>query len=104
MARGGTCESLAGVPDPGDGDTVNVGALRLTGYRPFETRTGPTLRAIYDLASPSAGVWMFGPGESGNPLSPQFGDLLEPWSKVRYRQLGPPTGTTLTLILKPSAR
>jgi penicillin amidase len=92
------------VPDPGDGDTVNVGVLRLTGERPFEARAGPTLRAIYDLSGSSAGVWMFGPGESGNPLSPQFGDLLEAWSKVRYRPIGPPVGAALTLILKPSAR
>jgi penicillin amidase len=92
------------VPDPGDGDTIDVGALRLTGERPFEARTGPTLRAIYDLSGASAGVWMFGPGESGNPLSPEFGDLLESWSKVRYRLIGPPAGAALTLTLKPPAR
>ncbi|HEY4037502.1 MAG TPA: penicillin acylase family protein, partial [Burkholderiaceae bacterium] len=92
------------VPDPGDGETVNVGVLRLTGERPFEARAGPTLRAIYDLSGASAGVWMFGPGQSGNPLSPQFGDLLEAWSKVRYRPIGPPAGPALTLTLKPSVR
>jgi penicillin amidase len=92
------------VPDPGDADTVNVGALRLTGERPFEARAGPTLRAIYDLSGASAGVWMFAPGESGNPLSPEFGDLLEPWSKVRYRLIGLPAGTALTLTLKPPVR
>jgi penicillin G amidase len=92
------------VPDPGDGETVNVGVLRLTGERPFEARAGPTFRAIYDLSGASAGVWMFGPGQSGNPLSSQFGDLLEPWSKVRYRPIGSPVGPALTLILKPSVR
>jgi penicillin G amidase len=92
------------VPDPGDGETVNVGMLRLKGERPFEARAGPSLRAIYDLSGASSGVWMFGPGQSGNPFSPQFGDLLEPWSKVRYRPISPPAGTALTLILKPSTR
>jgi len=92
------------VPDPGDSETVNVGALRLKGERPFEARAGPSLRAVYDLSSSFSGAWMFGPGQSGNPFSPQFGDLLEAWSKVRYRPIGPPAGTTLTLILKPSAR
>jgi penicillin amidase len=92
------------VPDPGDNETINVGMLRLKGERPFEARAGPSFRAVYDLSSSSSGAWMFGPGQSGNPFSPQFGDLLEAWSKVRYRPIGPPAGTALTLILKPSAR
>jgi len=92
------------VPDPGDGDTVNVGVLRLKGERPFEARAGPSLRIIYDLSSGASGVWMFGPGQSGNPVSPQFGDLLEAWSKVRYRPIDPPAGAPLKLMLKPSSR
>lgn len=92
------------VRDPGDGDTVNVGVLRLKGERPFEARAAPSLRAIYDLSGASSGVWMFGPGQSGNPFSPQFGDLLEAWGKVRYRPIDPPAGPALTLTLKPSER
>ncbi len=92
------------VPDPGDSETVNVGVLRLKGERPFEARAGPTLRAVYDLSGSFSGAWMFGPGQSGNPFSAQFGDLLEAWSKVRYRPIGSPAGTAPTLILKPSAR
>jgi penicillin amidase len=89
------------VPQAGDGDTVDVGVLRLRGERPFEAHAGPSCRMIYDLAGGASGVWMFGPGQSGNPFSPQFGDLLEPWSKVRYRPLEPPAKPALTLILKP---
>jgi penicillin amidase len=90
------------VPQPGDGDTINVGVLRLKGERPFEARAGPSLRMIYDLSSGTSGVWMFAPGQSGNPLSSQFGDLLEAWSKVRYRPIDPPARPALTLMLKPS--
>ena len=90
------------VRDPGDGDTINVGVLRLRGERPFEARAAPSLRAIYDLSNGSSGVWMYGPGQSGNPFSPQFGDLLEAWSKVRYRPIGPPAGAAVTLTLKPA--
>jgi penicillin amidase len=89
-------------PDPGDGDTINVGVLRLKGERPFEARAGPSLRAIYDLSGGFSGAWMFAPGQSGDPFSLQFGDLLEPWRKVRYRPIGPPAGKALMLILKPS--
>jgi penicillin amidase len=90
-------------PQPGDGDTVDVGVLRLRGERPFEARAGPSCRMIYDLAVGASGAWMFAPGQSGNPFSPQFGDLLEPWRKVRYRPIEPPGNPALTLILKPSA-
>jgi penicillin G amidase len=90
------------VSQPGDGDTINVGVLRLRGERPFEARAGPSLRMIYDLSNGSSGVWMFAPGQSGNPLSAQFGDLLEAWSKVRYRPIGAPARPALTLMLKPS--
>jgi penicillin amidase len=92
------------VQQPGDGDTIDVGVLRLRGERPFEARAGPSCRMIFDLAPGATGVWMFGPGQSGNPFSPQFGDLLEPWRKVRYRPVEPPVNPALTLILKPFRR
>jgi len=92
------------VAQPGDGDTIDVGVLRLLGDRPFEARAGPTCRMIYDLARGAGGVWMFGPGQSGNPFSPQFGNLLEPWRKVGYRPIEPPAGPAMTLILKPVSR
>jgi penicillin amidase len=92
------------VPDSGDGETIDVGVLRLKGEHPFEARAGPTMRAVYDLSGGLSGVWMFAPGQSGDPFSSQFGDLLEPWSKVRYRPIGAPSGPALTLILKPSVR
>ncbi|HEX4585534.1 MAG TPA: penicillin acylase family protein [Burkholderiaceae bacterium] len=90
------------VRDAGDDDTINRAVLRLRGEHPFEARAAPSMRAIYDLSGSSAGVWMVAPGQSGNPFSPQFGDLLEAWSKVRYRPIGPPVGGVLTLTLKPS--
>jgi penicillin amidase len=92
------------VPDAGDGDTINVGVLRLTGERPFEARAAPSMRAVYDLSGGAWGAWMFGPGQSGNPLSSQFGDLLESWSKVRYRPIGAAPGPVLRLTLKPTSR
>lgn len=92
------------VAQPGDNYTINVGEMRLKGEQPFEARAGPSLRIIYDLSNGASGVWMLGPGQSGNPFSPQFGDLLEAWSKVRYRAIAPPSRSALTLILKPTLR
>ena len=42
---------------------------------------------IVDLARPDAARFMIAPGQSGNPLSPHWGDLLRPWRDVRYRHL-----------------
>jgi penicillin amidase len=92
------------VADAGDGETINVGVLRLKGEHPFEARAAPSLRLICDLSGGSPGVWMFGPGQSGNPFAPQFGDLLEAWSKVRYRPIDAPKGPVFELILNPSRR
>jgi penicillin G amidase len=92
------------IAQPGDDDTVDVGHLRLTGALPFEVRAGPSLRLVFDLAGPSGGAWMFAPGQSGSPFSPQFGDLLEAWSKVRYRPLTASSSMARTLMLKPRPR
>jgi penicillin G amidase len=92
------------IATPGDDDTVDVGHLRLTGERPFESVAGPSLRLVFDLSSRDGGRWMFAPGQSGSAFSAQFGDLLEIWSKVRYRPLMAPAATARTLILKPRPR
>jgi penicillin amidase len=92
------------IADGGDDSTINVAHLQLRGDRPYEAHAGPSLRAVYDLSGSTNGAWMFAPGQSGNPLSPQFGDLLEPWSKVRYRPISARSGPVFTLVLKPSER
>ena len=92
------------ITKPGDGDTIDRGVLRMRGENPFETRDGPSLRIVCDLSGADAGAWMFAPGQSGNPLSHQFGDLLEAWRRVRYRPIGPGTGKGLELVLQPVER
>jgi penicillin G amidase len=88
----------------GDDFTVNVGHLRLKGARPFEATSGPSMRAIFDLSSPTGGEWMFAPGQSGNLFSAHYDDLLEAWGKVRYRPAEPSKVEPLRLLLKPVSR
>jgi len=90
-----------GVADSGDDFTVNVGHLRLKGARPYEATSGPSMRTIFDLSSPTAGVWMFAPGQSGNLFSVHYDDLVEAWGKVRYRPVEPGRAEPLRLLLKP---
>lgn len=55
---------------------------------PFRDRHGPTLRMIVDLARPDAARFMITPGQSGNPLSPHWGDLVQRWRDVGYLTFG----------------
>jgi penicillin amidase len=92
------------VADSGDDFTVNVGHLRLKGARPFEATSGPSMRTIFDLSSPTGGEWMFAPGQAGNLFSVHYDDLLEAWGKVRYRPAQPGKAEPLRLLLEPVSR
>ena len=70
---------------PGAYDTIDAGAFAFSDpKRPFGDRLGPVLRMIVDMAHPDAAEFMIVPGQSGNPLSPHWDDLLKPWRGVRY--------------------
>ena len=65
---------------------------------PFLDRHGPSLRMIVDLAAPDEARFMIVPGQSGNPLSPHWGDLVRPWRDVAYLTFGSDeSGGVLTL-------
>ena len=51
---------------------------------PFAETHGASLRAIFDLADGDATQVMISTGQSGNRLSPHYGDLAEPWRDGRY--------------------
>lgn len=68
----------------GDESTVSRGtSLLYDPHRPFAHVMGPTLRAVYDLADPDRSRFMIAPGQSANPLSPHFADLVRPWRDLR---------------------
>jgi len=89
----------------GGEDTVNRGGLRLAGSdsRVFEHRHGATFRAVYDLADLDRSLFMIAGGQSGNPLSPNYGDLAEAWRDGIYLKLdGKPGEVASRLLLEPS--
>ena len=68
------------IATPGAYDTVNRGPSNIRdGQRPFEQVYGAGLRIITDLASPADSQMIITPGQSGNPLSAHFADLLGRW-------------------------
>jgi penicillin amidase len=73
---------LVGLHVPTDGDffTVNRGASRSDGANPFEHVHGATLRAIYDFGDLANSQFMIAPGQSGNPLSRHWADLVDEWA------------------------
>ncbi|MGH6974768.1 MAG: penicillin acylase family protein, partial [Stellaceae bacterium] len=74
---------------PGASDTLDAGAFAISDdAHPFRDRLGPVMRMIVDMAHPEAAQFMIVPGQSGNPLSPHWDDLLTPWRDVRYVTFG----------------
>jgi len=65
--------------------TVNAGTSR--GGRPgtpFEHVIGAGFRAIYDLSNLDRSLFAIATGQSGNPLSPHYSDMLRRWRDGRY--------------------
>ena len=70
------------VPRPGDGNTVNA-----TGGAAFQQTNGASYREILDLSDWDRSVMTNVPGESGDPGSPYYSDLLDDWAAGRYHPM-----------------
>jgi len=71
---------LPGVPRGGDGNTVNATG----GGADYVQRYGASYREILDCADWDRSVATSVPGQSGQPGSPHYGDLLAGWAEGRY--------------------
>jgi penicillin amidase len=63
----------------GDGNTVNA-----TGGAKFIQSSGASFREILDLSDWDNSVAINVPGQSGQPASPHYGDLLHLWAEGKY--------------------
>jgi penicillin G amidase len=90
------------IPTAGAYDTLNRGpsAIR-SDANPFEQRFGAGLRIITDLASPRDARMMTVPGQSGDPLSANFADLLHRWRDFDWLVPGRSAAVS-TLVLAPA--
>jgi penicillin amidase len=88
------------IPTPGAYDTVNRGpSVIRDDAHPYEQRFGAGLRIITDMAAPAQSRMMIAPGQSGNPLSDRYADLLARWRAFDWlvpAQAAP--AATLTLV------
>ncbi len=64
--------------------TVNRGMTAGGGRVPSAHLDGSGYRAVYDLSDLENSRFMIATGQSGNPLSPHYGDMLERWRDGKY--------------------
>jgi penicillin G amidase len=67
-----------------DGDGFTVGNTGGGKAENFQQRTGASYRHILDLADWDRSVGTSVPGQSGQPRSPHYADLIDYWGKKRY--------------------
>jgi penicillin amidase len=72
--------SLGRVPRPGDGLTPNAASHN----EKFAQASGASYRQIFDLADWDRGLATSVPGQSGQPGSPHYADLLPLWAEGQY--------------------
>ena len=92
------------VPRPGDGFTPNAATYQT----PFEQVSGASYRQIFDLADWDRGCATSTPGQSGQPGSPHYDDLLPLWAEGEYFPLlfsraKVEQATQHRLVLKPAS-
>ena len=89
------------IPTSGGYDTLDRGPSTIgDDAHPFVQRFGAGLRTITDLAAPSDAAMMITPGQSGNPLSGHFADLLSRWRDFGWLVPGR-SSVIATLVLAP---
>ena len=91
-----------GIATDGGFDTVNRGSTTIRDHaHPYEQRFGAGLRIITDLAAPSDSRMIAVPGQSGNPLSPHYADLVRRWRRFDWLVPGR-AAAVATLTLDPA--
>jgi penicillin amidase len=94
---------LGPVPRPGDGYTPNAASYNAK----FEQVSGASYREVFDLADWDRALATSTPGQSGQPGSPHYADLLPLWAEGKYFPLAFSRGkveevTRQRLLLKPT--
>lgn len=88
------------IPSAGSENSVDVAASRYKPMEGFEQTFGAVFRQVMSLAPHNARhAYMNSTGQSGNPLSEHFDDMLEPFNRVEFFAMREPGATTATTVL-----
>lgn len=72
-------------PYPAIGHAMSVNKAQYSWDNPFEVNLGPSIRRIIDFSDPGRSLSVLPTGQSGNPLSTNYGDQTNLWLEGRYR-------------------
>lgn len=90
------------IPSDGGNDTVNRGSHTLSrDDAPFAHGHGAGLRAVYDLSDLDRSRFIIATGQSGNPLSPYWGNMVHRWRDGGSVELPSQPREAARLILHP---
>lgn len=83
---------IFGVPPvarPGDTTTINVGGDDSFASDPpgYNQQTVASMRQIIDLSNFDHSLWVITTGESGQPFSAHYSDLIAVWDQNHYQQM-----------------
>ena len=102
-----SCVVDRSTPHGGDDSTVNVGHFDAASSSYAQT-AGPSYRHIIDLADMESSEFLNPLGQSGDPFSLHFDDLLNAWSNGDYMAMGnrrkdkwPNASITMERVVKP---
>ena len=59
---------------------------------------GAFYRAVYDLGDLRRSLWMAVPGQSGQPASPHYADLIQAWLAGRLEPIHPREGEAVERV------
>ncbi|NUT83035.1 penicillin acylase family protein [Pseudomonas brassicacearum] len=74
-------------PLPAGGDTTTLNTAAFAGGLDFNTTLAPAMRFIVDFGQPEPLMIQDGAGQSGNPVSPNYANGIDPWIKGQYQSL-----------------
>jgi penicillin amidase len=80
----------APLPIGGGNETLFKNQFSRSNRTEMKVEVGPIARISVDMSDPWAARFTFAGGQSGWPLSPFYGNLLEDWAVGRTRPLTPP--------------
>lgn len=72
-------------PYGGRGHGMSINKGQYSWHRPFEMNMGASIRRIVDFSTPERVLSVLPTGQSGNPLSTNYGDQTNLWLEGRYR-------------------
>ena len=72
-------------PYPAIGHAMSVNKAQYSWKNPFKVNLGPSIRRIIDFSEPGRSLSVLPTGQSGNPLSTNYGDQTNLWLEGRYR-------------------